>query len=97
LCYDVTDEDSFNNIRNWARNIDQHASEKVNRLLIGTKSDLTDKRVISVEKGKALADEYSIKFFETSAKNSYNVEEAFETLARDVKKRLVESGQLTTE
>lgn len=31
LVYDVTDEASFNNIRNWMRNIEQHASDNVNK------------------------------------------------------------------
>lgn len=91
LVYDVTDERSFNNIRNWIRNIEQHASEGVNRILIGNKCDVTDKKVISKEKGQALADEYGIKFLETSAKSNINVEEAFFTLARDIKKRLIDT------
>ena len=32
LVYDVTDEASFNNIRNWMRNIEQHASDNVNKV-----------------------------------------------------------------
>ena len=32
LVYDVTDEGSFNNIRNWMRNIEQHASDTVNKV-----------------------------------------------------------------
>jgi len=91
LTYDVTDDKSFNNIRNWMRNIEQHASENVNKILIGNKCDLVDKRVVDYQKGKTLADEYHIKFFETSAKNSINVDESFITLARDIKKRLIDS------
>jgi hypothetical protein len=47
LTYDVTDERSFNNIRNWIRNIEQHASEGVNKILIGNKCDMLDKKVFS--------------------------------------------------
>ena len=52
LTYDVTDERSFNSnrfdldIRNWIRNIEQHASEDVNKILIGNKCDMLDKKVI---------------------------------------------------
>jgi len=91
LVYDVTDEKSFQNIRNWIRNIEQHATESVNKMLIGNKCDMVDKKVVDTEKGKALADEYGIKFLETSAKNSINVEEAFITLAKDIKKRLIDT------
>lgn len=92
LVYDVTDPASFDNIRNWMTSLEQNASEGVNKILVGNKCDLVDKRVISTERGKALADEYKIKFFECSAKSSINVEEAFMTLAVDCKKRLFSDG-----
>jgi Ras-related protein Rab-8A len=40
LVYDVTDENSFTNVRNWMRQIDQNAAENVNRILIGNKADV---------------------------------------------------------
>ena len=51
-------------------------------MLIGNKSDWTDKKVVTEEQGRALADELGIRFMETSAKISEGVEEAFFTLAR---------------
>lgn len=97
LVYDVTDERSFNNIRNWSRNIDQYASEGVNKILIGNKCDDVERRVVDRERGAELAREYGLKFMETSAKNSVNVDEAFMTLARDIKKRLIDTGKLVSE
>ena len=95
LVYDVTDDKSFANIRNWIRNIEQHATESVNKMLIGNKCDMVDKKVVDFARGQALADEYGIKFLETSAKNSINVEEAFITLAKDIKKRLIDTAEPT--
>jgi Ras-related protein Rab-8A len=40
LVYDVSDENSFVNVRNWMRQIDQNAAENVNRVLIGNKADV---------------------------------------------------------
>lgn len=97
LVYDVTDERSFNNIRNWIRNIDQYASEGVNKILIGNKCDDVERRVVDRERGAELAREYGLKFMETSAKNNVNVEEAFLTLSRDIKKRLIDTGKLQAE
>ncbi|KAF0410789.1 ras-domain-containing protein [Gigaspora margarita] len=82
LVYDVTNERSFNNIRNWLSNIEQHAHEDVNKILIGNNCHLVEKKVITKEQGKALADENGIKFFEVSAKANINVEEAFFALVR---------------
>lgn len=75
LVYDVTDEASFSNIRNWMRNIEQHASDNVTKVLVGNKSDMEANRKVPYANGKALADEYGIMFFETSAKSNINIDE----------------------
>ncbi|KZO99732.1 ras-domain-containing protein [Calocera viscosa TUFC12733] len=91
LVYDVTDERSFNNIRTWYSNVEQHASEGVNKILIGNKCDWDDKRAVSVQQGEELANELGVRFLETSAKQNINVEEAFFSLARDIKARLLDT------
>ena len=45
LVYDVTDRGSFNSIRNWVGQIQQHADVHVNKILIGNKCDMDDQRV----------------------------------------------------
>jgi Ras-related protein Rab-8A len=91
LVYDITNRGSFLNIQGWNGNIEQHASEGVNKILIGNKRDWTDQRKVTEEEGQELADELGVKFQETSAKANDGVEEAFFTLARDIKARLIDS------
>jgi Ras-related protein Rab-8A len=69
-------------IRTWFQNVEQHATEGVHKILIGNKCDWTEKRVVSEDQGRALAQELGIPFIETSAKSNVNVEEAFFSLAR---------------
>jgi len=95
LVYDVTDEQSFQNIRNWIRNIEQHAADNVDKILVGNKCDMISEKVVETTRGQALADEYSIKFFETSAKSNINVVESFTAIASDIKKRLMDAPNQT--
>ena len=87
LVYDITSEKSFDSIRNWIRNIEEHASSDVERMLIGNKCDMSEKRQVSKERAEKLAIEYGMKFMETSAKQNENIENAFFTLARDIKEK----------
>lgn len=82
-------------IRTWFSNVEQHASEGVNKILIGNKCDWEEKRAVSTEQGQALADELGIPFLEVSAKSNINIEKAFYSLASDIKKRLVDSNKDT--
>lgn len=80
-------------IRTWFSNVEQHASEGVNKILIGNKCDWEEKRTVSTEQGQALADELGIPFLEVSAKSNINIDKAFYSLAADIKKRLVDSSK----
>ena len=89
IVYDVTDQDSFNNVKTWLHEIDRYANENVVKLLVGNKADLTAKKVVSYETAKEFADSLGIEFVETSAKNSTNVETAFMTMAREIMQKWV--------
>ena len=52
VVYDVTDQESFNNVKQWLNEIDRYASENVNKLLVGNKCDLTANKVVSYETAK---------------------------------------------
>eukprot|EP00981_Chlorochromonas_danica_P000536 scaffold108_cov167-Ochromonas_danica.AAC.8 len=87
VVYDTTDLESFNNVKQWLHEIDRYASDNVNKLLVGNKSDLTTKRAVSFDQAKEFADSLGIEFVETSAKNSTNVEKAFMMMASQIKMR----------
>jgi len=88
VVYDVTDNDTFTNVKQWLQEIDRYASEGVNKLLVGNKSDLTSKKVVEYSVAKEFADQLKIPFLETSAKNALNVEQAFLTMAKEIKDRM---------
>jgi Ras-related protein Rab-1A len=92
IVYDVTDRQSFQNVEHWLKEIDKYATGNVNKLLVGNKSDLQSKKVVSYEEAKEFADKHGFKFLETSAKNSHNVEQAFQTMASEIKARVKTAG-----
>nr|AJO69983.1 organellar Rab protein [Penaeus vannamei] len=88
VVYDTTDQESFNNVKQWLQEIDRYACENVNKLLVGNKCDLTHKKVVDYLTAKEYADSLCIPFLETSAKNATNVEQAFMTMAAEIKNRM---------
>ena len=92
LVYDVTDEVSFENVQNWMRQIRQNATENVTIFLLANKCDVNpSERKVSTEQGKAEADKYGVKFFETSAKLNTNISEAFSSIATDIVENIKEN------
>lgn len=88
IVYDVTEMESFNNVKQWLNEIDRYANDSVCKLLVGNKCDLVENKVVDTQMGKALADELGIPFLETSAKDAINVEQAFLTMTGEIKKKV---------
>jgi small GTP-binding protein len=94
LVYDVTNQKSFDNIRNWVNQIKEEASSKVCIILIANKID-SDERVVSKQDGEKLAKNYELKIYEASAKENINVTEAFQDLIESINENysnIVSSG-----
>ncbi|XP_033985604.1 ras-related protein ORAB-1-like [Trematomus bernacchii] len=87
VVYDVTNQESFNNVKQWLQEIDLNASENANKLLVGNKCDLM-KKVVDYTTAKEFAENLGIPFLETSAKSATNVDQAFMTMAAEIKKRM---------
>ena len=83
LVYDCTQELTFNNISNWLKQIDAHASEDVMKVLVCNKIDLPN-RCISTEQGQALASQFDLTYYETSALEGTNINELFHNIAKAI-------------
>ncbi|CAH0387877.1 unnamed protein product [Bemisia tabaci] len=81
LVYDISDMKSFENVMKWTRNINEHANEDVERMILGNKCDKESERMVTKEMGEQIAREHGIRFMETSAKTNINIEKAFTDLA----------------
>lgn len=62
----------------------QHASEDVEKMLLGNKCDMAERRVVSRERGEKIASDHGIRFLETSAKSNIQIDKAFYDLAEAI-------------
>ncbi|XP_044260484.1 ras-related protein Rab-35 [Tribolium madens] len=81
VVYDVTNGESFANVKRWLHEIEQNC-DVVNRVLVGNKNDTPDRKVVLTEDAQRFADTMNIQLFETSAKDNVNVEEMFMAITR---------------
>ena len=98
MVYDITDLESFQNLNSWLIEIEKNASKNVYKILVGNKKDMESDRKVTYEQGKEFASQYGMKFFETSAKESVNVNEAFEMMTKEIikegsEKKLIQNLQ----
>ena len=82
IVYDITDKKSFNNVANWITQIKDSASENVKCVLLGNKCDLEELRQVDINQGKDLANNYHLKFYETSAQKGNNIQKVFTDLVK---------------
>ena len=82
IVFDITEKDSFEHVKNWMADIDKFAKQGVLRILVGNKCDLEHQRAVTKEWANELAGKYGIKYVETSAKETVNIEQLFVDTAK---------------
>jgi len=81
VVYDVTNSNSFQQTSRWIDEVRSERGSDVIIMLVGNKTDLADRRQISIEDGEQKAKEFNVMFIETSAKAGYNVKQLFRRIA----------------
>lgn len=84
VVYDITKRQSFIDASKWIDDVRAERGEQVIIVLVGNKTDLRDKREVTVDEGEAKAKELGALFIETSAKAGYNVKVLFKKVATEL-------------
>lgn len=88
IVYDIARKETFSNLNKWLNEVETYANQGVLMILVGNKTDLNSHRQVSTESGAEWAARNDMPFIETSAKDSFNVTEAFTMLAELVNKHV---------
>ncbi|UJR37841.1 hypothetical protein I4U23_030531 [Adineta vaga] len=101
IVYDVTNGDSFANLKDWITEMERHCDKTVPKILVGNKDDNDNEsgKVVLTTDARAYAEQKGLPFFETSAKDNKNIVEAFNEITRlALKRRLTQpnNGQTST-
>ena len=91
IVYDITNRNSFLDVKSWLDDCKKQSPKTVILVLIGNKIDLEEQREVSFEEGNNFAKENNMLFFETSAKNGDNIENIFYNSAEIIDKNIAEN------
>ena len=84
VVYDITSVASFSETDKWIEDVRSQRGDDVVIVLVGNKTDLEDKRQVSVKEGEKKAREMDLMFVEASAKSGYNVRHLFRRIAQSL-------------
>ena len=84
IVYDISNIESFEKLDYWIEQIENNSQKFTKMILFGNKCDIIDDRKINKEEGEEYAKNKNIKFFEVSAKEGTNVNEAFECFVKEI-------------
>ena len=76
IVYDITRKDTFENVSKWVEECKLYNEDSTYIILVGNKDDLQNREVTKKE-GEKLAEDFNLKFFESSALNGHNIEDIF--------------------
>ncbi|XP_037052437.1 ras-related protein Rab-35 [Bradysia coprophila] len=96
IVYDVTNGESFANVKRWLQEI-EHNCDVVNKILVGNKNDDPNRKVVITEDAQRFAKQMDIQLFETSAKDNINVEEMFLTITEKVLRHKLQQNAQNSE
>jgi len=95
IVYSITSRNSFSEVIGIRKDIERTREDQIQTspcLLFANKVDLSDTREVSTEEGLDTAKSFSCPFFEGSAKTNINLEQAYFSLIRSIKKYREEKG-----
>ena len=88
VVYDITQKQSFDSVKDWIDECKNYTNKNIVMVLVGNKTDLKEKRVVTTEEGKTFAEENGMQFFESSALTGDNIDKIFISACQTINENL---------
>jgi Ras-related protein Rab-1A len=86
IMFDLTNIQSFNDIKIWINETNKYANSKIIKLFVGTKSDLKQQIVVTPDMIDQLCLDYDALYMETSSRANINVDNVFNMISQEIMK-----------
>ena len=93
IVYDITNEETFNNLKSWVKSIKDECGKQMQMLIVGNKNDLEEQRVIDKNIAIEYAKEEKLEYIETSSKTGDNIQKAITLLCE----KILDNTELTND
>ena len=93
IVYDITNEETFNNLKSWVKSIKDECGKQMQMLIVGNKNDLEEQRVIDKNIATEYAKEEKLEYIETSSKTGDNIQKAITLLCE----KILDNTELTND
>ncbi|XP_052521370.1 ras-related protein Rab-25 isoform X2 [Tympanuchus pallidicinctus] len=97
VVFDITKHQTYDVVERWLKELYDHAEASIVVMLVGNKSDLAQAREVPTEEAKMFAENNGLLFIETSALDSTNVEQAFETVLKEIFSKVQKQKQRSSQ
>lgn len=84
IVYDITNRESFEHVKSWLEEVRRCTDSSVSVMLLGNKSDLNEKRSVSLHEVYAFTKKHNLSYLETSARDATNIGKAFLNLTKQI-------------
>lgn len=96
VVYDITNKNSFITVKKWIKELKEYAPKDILITIVGNKSDLLQKRKVSLMQVQAYSEEINAIYLETSAKDNKNIIELFTNIGNQMSQNIANNEMIPT-
>lgn len=91
ICFSITSKKSFDSLEYYLKDVDNNCNDNVIKILVGTCSDLSNKRQVDYNTANTYAETVGCKYIEVSSLTNENVDKLFDILLETINQKIIDN------